>query len=164
MNLHDVSISLFLSTFAALTSILHKAESHDSSRIDPTTARIAPDMLPLTFQIQACARTAISVHERIGGASPPSDLQYKETTWAELYALIEKTVAFLETASREAYQGKDEEMFRWKGGRGEEQSAGGLEYVTGYAIPNFMFHAVTAFDICRMEGVGIGKKDWQGRA
>ena len=104
------------------------------------------------------------MHERIGGAVPPAGLDYNETTWAELYALIETTVAFFETATREEYAGKDEEMFYWKGGRGEEQSSGGLEYVTGYAIPNFMFHAVTAFGICRMEGVGIGKRDWQGRA
>jgi len=83
--------------------------------------------------------------------------------FAELYALIEKTVIFLKTTRREEYEGKDEETLRWKGGRGEKQSSGGLEYVTGYAIPNFMFDAVTVVGWRRWElGRTIDREGHEG--
>jgi uncharacterized protein len=36
-------------------------------------------------------------------------------------------------------------------------------YILSFALPNFHFHAVTAYDILRTRGVPIGKRDYEGR-
>lgn len=136
LNLYDVCIPLFLNTFANLTAILKKAESHDPS-LDPSTARLAPDMLPLTFQIQVCSNTAKNTLVRIG-KTENVPMEDNEKTFAELYARIERTVELLKSAKRDDYDGKADAEIRWKAGKGDEQSAKGLEYVNEFAVPNFM--------------------------
>ena len=37
------------------------------------------------------------------------------------------------------------------------------DFLTSLSIPNFYFHATTAYDILRMKGVQIGKRDFAGR-
>ena len=38
----------------------------------------------------------------------------------------------------------------------------GQQYLSGYALPNFYFHAVIAHGILRHNGVEIGKRDFLG--
>ena len=38
----------------------------------------------------------------------------------------------------------------------------GMPYLLGFAMPNFMFHVVTAYNILRHNGVEIGKRDFTG--
>ena len=38
----------------------------------------------------------------------------------------------------------------------------GMQYLLGFALPNFYFHVVTAYDILRHRGVPVGKRDFLG--
>ena len=40
----------------------------------------------------------------------------------------------------------------------------GLAFLTVYAVPQFHFHATTAYNILRHNGVVIGKLDYMGAA
>jgi hypothetical protein len=46
--------------------------------------------------------------------------------------------------------------------RGQETSFSGQAYLLTFALPNFFFHVVTAYDILRHNGVEIGKADFLG--
>jgi hypothetical protein len=35
--------------------------------------------------------------------------------------------------------------------------------ILSFSLPNFHFHAVTAYDILRSRGVPLGKRDYEGR-
>jgi hypothetical protein len=36
----------------------------------------------------------------------------------------------------------------------------GAHYLTGFALPNFFFHATTAYAILRNAGIALGKPDF----
>ena len=36
-------------------------------------------------------------------------------------------------------------------------------FILSFSLPNFHFHAVTAYDILRSRGVPLGKRDYEGR-
>lgn len=134
LNLYDVCIPLFLTTFANLTAILKKAEAYDPS-IDPSTARLAADMLPLTSQIQVCSNTAKNTLVRVG-ATQNVPMEDNEKTFSDLYERINRTVELLKSAKREDYNGKADATIKWKPGNGSEQSAKGLDYVNKFAVPS----------------------------
>jgi len=37
------------------------------------------------------------------------------------------------------------------------------DFILTFSLPNFYFHATTAYDILRSKGVPLGKKDFLGR-
>ncbi|KAL6247833.1 hypothetical protein RBB50_005181 [Rhinocladiella similis] len=158
LTLYDTAIVPIIGTLKKLSSILKKGESHlDAKGLAHSTlleARIAPDMNPLTFQVQTASNTAKFLAVRVGGV-PNEPWEDNEKTFADLHARLAKTITFLEGVKRESFDNKEgiEVTLR-------DRKYTGLSYVTGFALPNFYFHAVTVYDLLRMNGVDIGKKDW----
>ena len=37
------------------------------------------------------------------------------------------------------------------------------DFLLSFSQPNFYFHAATAYDVLRMKGVPVGKRDFMGR-
>ena len=166
LSLYDVSVPAFLRGFANLTDILKKGEAFADEQGIPhkelLEARLFEDMLPLTGQIQRASDTAKFVPVRVGGYEnvPMAD---EEATFADLHARIEKTVAFLSSVVPATMADRDDIEVVLKTRSGETTFTG-KGYVLGFALPNFYFHATTAYAILRHKGVPIGKKDYLGRA
>src|SRR6202000_2692176 len=118
--------------------------------------RIVADMNDLPFQIQTASNTAKFLAVRVAGVTnePWDD---NEKTFEELQGRITKTLKFLENTKREDFEGKDTSEVNWR-----DMKFSGLNYVNNYALPNFFFHATTAYNILRMKGVEVGKADWLG--
>lgn len=158
LTLYDTAVLPVIRTFNSLSKILKKGESFaDAKGISHSEfleGRIAPDMNDLRFQIQSASNSAKFLAVRVAGTEnePWDD---NEKTFDELQARIAKTVKFLEAVKREDFEGKEDTEVTMR-----EHTFTGLTYVNHFAIPNIYFHAVTAFDILRMKGVDIGKKDW----
>lgn len=125
-----------------------------------TGNRLIKDMLPLTFQVQYASKTAMDVLEHIAGY-PPEGLKHDQTTFAELYALIDQTVGYLRAANVEDFEGKEEIPVTYKIAKYTWKWRG-LGFLQEYVLPNFFFHTTTAYDILRKEGVQIGKLDYVG--
>ena len=117
-------------------------------------------MNPLPFQIQSATDSARGVAVRLGG-HPPAPMADTESTFPELQERISKSLEVLANVKREAFEGKEEQMIdvRTAGGQFEMK---GLEYLQEFALPNFFFHVVTAYDILRTQGVPVGKQDYLG--
>ncbi|KIW22395.1 uncharacterized protein PV07_12284 [Cladophialophora immunda] len=162
LNLYDTTIVPIVRTLRNLSSLLKKGENFADAKGIPHSelleARIAPDMAALPFQVQTCSNTAKFLAVRVAGVEnvPWED---NEKTFDELQARITKTIDFLEAVKREDFEGKEaDHEITFQGVK-----LTGLVYVNAFAMPNFYFHAVTAYDLLRMKGVDIGKKDWLGR-
>ena len=84
-------------------------------------------------------------------------MEDKEATFEQLQARIAQTLEFLESTKRQDFEGKEETEISFR-----EWKFTGLHYVTLYAMPNFYFHFATAYDILRMKGVSVGKRDFLG--
>ncbi|HEY1043865.1 MAG TPA: DUF1993 domain-containing protein [Telluria sp.] len=164
ITMYSASVPVFRQVLAALSGIIDKAEAHASARnIDPaalTQARLFPDMFPFARQVQIAADFAKGACARLAGVEVPK-FEDTETTFAELKERIAKTLAFIESLPREAIEASAERDITT--GSGEKaRHFKGQAYLAHYALAHFYFHATTAYDILRHNGVEIGKKDFIG--
>lgn len=157
LSMSQASVPHFLRGFGQLTVILKKGEAVDPGLI---SARLAPDMLPLSGQVQRASDTAKGCVARLSGADNPGFAD-DEKSFADLYARIEKTVDFIKSVPASRIDGSETRQVELKAG-GKIFEFTGLDYLQRHAIPNFYFHITTAYAILRHEGVAIGKRDFLG--
>ena len=165
-SIYDASVPVMSRALANLSKILDKAVAQaNANGIALNTlieARLAPDMLPFSFQIQSASDAAKGCAARLAGIEAPS-MPDTETTFPELKARIEKTVAFLQSVDATRIAGSEDRTIVMKFPQGEMKFTG-RDYVAGFALPNFFFHVTTAYDILRHKGIAIGKMDFLGAA
>ena len=163
-TMYTASIPVFRQILTALSAVIDKAEAHASARnIEPSAliqARLFPDMFPFARQVQIAADFAKGASARLAGVDVPK-YEDNEATFAELKQRIAKTLDFMESLPREAIECSAERDITV--GSGEKtRHFNGQPYLAHYALPHFFFHATTAYDILRHNGVDIGKKDFIG--
>jgi hypothetical protein len=164
LSMYTASVPVFRQVLGSLAAILEKAEAHaDLKKIEPEAllqARLFPDMFPLLRQVQVAADFAKGTVARLGGVEVPR-YDDVESDFAGLRARIAKTLAFIDSVPREAIEaGLDRDVTVGTGAN--QRQFKGQPYLLHYALPNFYFHATTAYDILRHNGVEIGKKDFIG--
>jgi hypothetical protein len=162
--MYQASVPVFQRTLGALDAILDKAAAYATERkIDPAallSARLYPDMFPLTRQVQFSSDHAKGCPARLAGLAVPS-FEDSEKTFPELKARIAKTLAFIATVKPEQIDGSEGRDISLKAGP-RELTFKGQDYLLFFALPNFYFHVTTAFAILRHNGVPIGKLDFLG--
>jgi hypothetical protein len=158
------SVPAFLQMLKNLSAILDKAEAFAAEReIEPEVLlnwRLASDMFPLTRQVQIAADFAKGTTARLAGAEVPKYAD-DETTFAALKARIAKTVKFVEGFKPKDIDGSETRDITLTVG-GQDMHFKGEPYLVHFALPNFYFHATTAYNILRRCGVEIGKRDFIG--
>jgi uncharacterized protein len=151
----------------ALTQMLHvmekgvanaKARGFDASVL--VGARLAPDMLPFVKQIQLTSDFAKNSMARLAGVDPPK-FEDNETTMDELFARVKKTLDYIDTVPAAALEGSETRDIKIPL-RDRTVEFKGLVFLQNWALPNFFFHYVTAYNLLRHNGVDIGKKDFLG--
>ncbi len=162
LSMHAISAPVFARMLRNLSAILTKAEAQAKSKgYDPAVllnARLAPDMFALTRQVQIATDHAKGAVARLTGNTPEA-IEDTETTFAELQARIAKVIAIVESLKPEAYEGSETREISIKIPTTELKFSG-LDYINQWAMPNFYFHLVTAYDILRANGVELGKRDF----
>ncbi len=153
-------------TLGALAVILTKAEAHCTERgIKPEALlqfRLFPDMFPLIRQVQLACDFGARAAARLAGAEP-QPFPDIETDFAGLQARIHATRAYMASFDEGAYEGAEIRDVTIKM-RGQDVTMPGQQYLTGYSVPQFHFHATTAYNILRHNGLAIGKRDYMGAA
>ena len=151
----------------ALTQLLHvmekgvasaKARNFDTSVL--VGARLAPDMLPFVKQIQLTSDFAKNSMARLAGVDPPK-FEDNETTMDELFARVRKTLEYIDSVPAASLEGSETRDIKIPL-RDRTVEFKGLEFLQKWALPNFFFHHVTAYNLLRHNGVDIGKKDFLG--
>lgn len=165
LSMYQASVPVFVKMLTNLKGVLQKAAAHAQARkIDETVlvnARLYPDMLPLSKQIQIASDFARSTAARLAGAEPPS-YEDNEKTLTELITRIDRTIEFLRTSKAGEIDGSEgREIVRPV--RGEPHKFSGVNYLLQYAMPNFFFHTTTAYAILRHNGIEVGKHDYLGK-
>jgi len=164
LTMYQASIPVFVRMLDNLSGILDKAAAHaEAKKIDPAifvNARLAPDMFPLSRQVQIATDMVKGCAARLAGIEVPH-YEDNETTFSELQARIAKTKAFIESVSASQIDGSEERKITLKFGS-KELSFLGQAYLLDFVLPNFHFHLTTTYAILRHNGVEIGKKDYTG--
>lgn len=164
LSMYSASVPVFSRMLKNLLAIFEKAEAYAAEQnIDLQTyvdTRLAPDMIPLSGQVQIATDGAKGVTSRLAGKPIPSWAD-DEKTFAELKVRLQKGIDYLETFSPEEFAGSDDRLVTVKIG-GKDVELTGEAYLLNRGLPNFFFHVTTAYDILRHKGVPIGKKDYLG--
>ena len=162
ISVHAVSVDLLANSLTNLSHLLQKGHAHAVARkYDPTlllAARLAPDMLPLTRQVQIASDMAKFAVARLAGIEAPK-FEDKEQTFEELQARIARTLDFIKGVPATALEGSEDRIIKVPA-RDRTLEFKGVEYLIRYVIPNALFHVTTAYAILRHSGVEIGKTDF----
>ena len=165
MSFHDATVPAFLQILGSLEVLLTKAEAHCRAKnIQPEvllSARLYPDMYPLTRQIQTASDFAAKTCARLTGSEVPS-VPDTEKTFEELQQRIAKTVDYVKAFKPAQFEGAEAKDITFPSGPGKTTTLKGQQYLSNFALPNFYFHAATAHGILRHNGVEIGKRDFLG--
>ncbi len=164
ISMYQASAPVFTKGLVNLRGILEKAAAHAAAKkIDDTVfvmARLFPDMLPLSKQVQIASDFARGTLARLAGSEPPA-MEDNEKTLADLIARVDKSLEFLKPFTAAQIDGTEAKAIT-RPVRGQPKTFTGINYLLHYALPNFYFHTVTAYDILRHNGVEIGKLDFIG--
>ncbi|MCE9632787.1 MAG: DUF1993 domain-containing protein [Methylophilales bacterium] len=164
LSMYEASIPVFVKFLSNLSTILEKAATYaEAKKIDPSVlinARLAPDMYPLSRQIQIATDIVKGCAARLAGIEVPS-YEDTEATFPELQGRIAKTVSFLQSISPSQIDGSEERSVTLKL-RGKDVTFLGQPYLLNFATPNLYFHTTVAYAILRHNGVELGKMDFLG--
>jgi hypothetical protein len=159
MNQKIIAIqNIFSSRLDTLSHILEIAESHFIEDVDSLLQlRIAPDMLPFSTQIAFVCNQPRNFALWCLGQSA-SNLNPAVSALIEARGHISSTKELLATIN--VSDSKLSEINRLEIGQGLYAELSGLSYVDDFLMPNFYFHITTAYNILRMAGIPIGKRDF----
>lgn len=163
MSLYQASVPQLKKMLNNLDKWLDAAVAHAAKKsFEPSVllnARLAPDQYPLTRQIQACCDGAKFTAARLTGKESPKHPD-TETTLDELRARIRSVVEYLDTFTEADFADAKERVITLPFMPGKALSS--ADYLNEMSLPNFYFHATTAFAILRHNGVDIGKMAFLG--
>ncbi len=164
VSFYDLTVGSYVQIVGAATGFLQKGADHFAAEgIDPdeiVETRLAPDMANLHFQVTSLGHHSLGAIEALksGEFRPPS---FPACGYAELQALTRTTLEQLQAQTRDEIEALAGGKVVFKMG-GSEIPFGAENFALSFSLPNFYFHATTAYDILRMKGVPIGKLDFLG--
>ncbi len=178
-SLYDLSVPTFLQTVRAVAGFLDRAATHCvETGADPddfVNARLFDDMAPFHFQIEAAWHHSVWGVEALktGAFTPPALVG--PVPFADLRAMMGKAETALEAFTPDEvnacagkalnivlHRPRDEED-AWTPWEARTLAFTPETFLLSFSLPNFHFHAVTAYDILRSRGVPLGKRDYEGR-
>ena len=149
----------------ALSGVLDKGAAYAAAKkIDPTVlvqSRLAPDMFPLSRQVQIACDMAKNGSARLAGVDPPP-FEDKEATFDELKARVAKTLAYVKSLDGKKIDASGDREITFPLGPTNKGHMKGDDYLNHFMLPNFYFHCTAAYAILRHCGVDVGKQDFLG--
>ena len=164
LSMHSASVPVFVRMLGNLVGWLDKAEAHArEKKFEPAVylgARLAPDMLPLSTQIQIACDAAKFFVARLAGVEAPAFAD-DEKTLDELRQRVRKTIDYLQSVPAAQIDGSDAREISVPRRAGAITMTGEA-YLKSFALPNFFFHVTTTYALLRHNGVELGKADFLG--
>jgi uncharacterized protein len=163
-SMYQAYIPPVVSVLGGLLTVLDKAAAHAAAKkIDQTVLlnlRVYPDMFPLVQQVQQATDHARRPAAMLTG-TPLLDIAKDETSIDALKARVQKSIDYLKGFKPEQIDGTENREFTIKLGP-NDRAFKGQPFLINFSLPNFYFHATTAYNILRGLGVEVGKRDFMG--
>ena len=164
ISMYQASVPVFVRALTNLRAVLQKGEAFAGEKgFAPEVlvqTRLIADMLPLVRQVQIATDMAKNGACRIAGIDPPK-FEDDETTYAQLYARIDRAIEVIQGVSAAQLDGSETRAITLPMRTGEMKFEG-QSYLLDFVIPNLFFHCTTSYVILREAGVPIGKMDFMG--
>jgi uncharacterized protein len=165
VSMYTVSVPVFIQHLSGLNTVLDKAASWAAARkmneTDLLNMRLSPDMFNLARQVRAATDHAMNAAARLSGKEPLK-FANDETTIPELKDRLAKAIDYLKSIKQTEIDGTETKDISITFPSGQTRQFTGQSLLLGNSLPNFYFHTTTAYDILRLCGVEIGKRDFMG--
>ena len=164
MSLFHVAVPKFARSLKAMRVVLEKGAQHAKANgIDPSilvNGRLYPNMFPLKKQIQIAVDSARRGCGQLTGTEVPV-IEDTEETFKELIARVDAGIQYVESFAEQQFEGSEDVQIELSLSTGTV-TLDGTTFLTSFAMANFSFHFVTAYNILRHNGVVLGKMDFLG--
>lgn len=166
ISLYDASVTTYLQILGAVSGFLELGESHcrekNVSLEEIVETRLFPDMRPFWFQIQSVAHHSAGAVKALknGSFQPPAEMPIHD--YAALKKLIANARETLEDVAPDEINSREDQEIVFQA-RETKRIFTPKEFVLSYSLPNFFFHATTAYNLLRMKGVPLGKRNFMGQ-
>ncbi len=172
MTLPNMLMPTYIQMLGVLSACLDKVEAQrpDSAAEALLSARLAPNMFPLSTQIRFACVQALEGVSRLRGRAIPASAEVllnegrnageRPGSVADAKARIVETVAMIEAAAAEAIAVNPATPIAHALPHGPVFDFTAEQYVRDWALPQFYFHVVTAYAILRAQGIDLGKADY----
>jgi uncharacterized protein len=165
LSMYTASAPVFVRMLKNMLVWLDKAEAHAAARkFDAANylgLRLAPDMLPFTRQVQIASDAAKGCMARLAGHEVPK-WDDNEATMADVRARVQKTLDYVSSFAAAQIDGSEGRSISIARRVGDPLQFDGETFLKHFALPNFYFHATTAYALLRQAGVDVGKGDYLG--
>jgi uncharacterized protein len=164
-SMFQASVPVCTQILGSLSGVLDKAAAHCAEKkYDEAwllTDRLFPDMFSLARQIRQCSDFGRNIPGRLAGGELPNFAAADDTSFAEAKARVEKSLNYVKGFTPAQIDGSEDKDINWTAGQ-RQMSFKGRAYLLHFGLPNFYFHATTAYNILRQRGVELGKRDFLG--
>src|ERR1700724_2077601 len=137
MSFYDASVPAFLQILNSLSAILTKAETHCGAKnIQPEVllgARLFPDMLPLSRQIQLACDFAAKGCARLTQSEVPSTPD-TEKTFEELKQRLAKTIDYVKGYKPAQFEGAEAKNVTFPIGPDKTMTLTGQQFLSGFSF------------------------------
>ena len=164
-RLSETIITTYQQILPNVLGYLEKGRSHyetiGEDVNDAVKLRLIEDMQPLHFQMVSVAHhsmNAITSAETGDAGTPDFSLALD---YAGLTAHVQSALDAVNAADLHALEARLDQPVIFRMGKTEMPFTAG-NFLVSFSLPNFYFHATTAYAILRHNGVEIGKKDFVG--
>ncbi len=165
ISMYQASVPSLIRSITNLAAILQKGAAHaEAKKIEQSVLindRLAPDMLPLSKQVQIVSDVSRRGVARLAGLEAPG-MEDTETTFAELIDRCHNTIAYLNTFTPAQLDGTEDKEIILPIGK-HSITYQGMPYLLEFILPNIYFHVTTTYAILRHNGVELGKMDYLGK-
>ena len=154
--------------FRGLTTVLAKAketaEAAGTAEDAYLGARLFPDMNDLKWQVQMITEFAVRGAARMTGTAPDElpDMPMEGETFDALIERVAECAEKVAAADDATIDSNADMKIALPVGPGQTMDLDGQTYVHSFFLPNLFFHITTAYNLLRMQGVAIGKRDYMG--
>jgi hypothetical protein len=172
MSLTNLLVPTYKQMLKTLSGWLDKAQAQmPEGRAEALlSARLAPDMFPLSTQIRfACVQAQEGVFRLKGEHFPISrdtlldegrNANEHPGSIADAQARIDETIALLDDLAPGALDAEPERPIAHALPTGMVFDLTAEQYARDWTLPQFYFHLMIAYAILRREGVELGKADY----
>jgi hypothetical protein len=166
ISLYTASVPTYLQALGGLSGVLDKTSGWaKEAGVDLNglvEARLIEDMRPLRFQVQHTVFHSVGAIDALTTGELKFPGQRPEHDYAGLQGYVAEAIATLKAVEPGALEGlEDREVLFAPPGR-DPMRFTAADFLFTFSLPNFFFHATTAYDLLRARGAPIGKRDFMG--
>ena len=163
-SFYDLTVGTYTQIVEASAGVLQKGADYCADKgialDDVVESRLIEDMANFHFQVVCITHHSLEALKAMksGEFLPPN---YEAMDYAALQALTAGTLESLKGMNADEVNGLADGKLLFKIG-GNELPFTNVNFALSFSLPNFYFHATTAYDILRAKGVPLGKMDFLG--